>query len=622
MLTTFKINEPDVIHQLFEQEVVVVDLRTGAYFSLNAVGAAIWMALAEQAASIDELVVMLPPEWRISTEHFAQELQDFIDQLLSHDLIQPAPEQAEPIARARVPSTSPIVESAVYETPMLRKHNDLQDLFLLDPVHEVDPSGGWPYRQEGDQRLVLEASSDPDVMAGTLAEEGVLINRASGVYALLGPAALALWRTLRHAPVSLKSGPFADSLQLGGFAVPVHDAGAAAQAVPIEPPAEPLNLLHDLEDTMRPWIPIPRPGPTPATSADESSDLVDGLEAYAAAVASRLGRAPTTRHYRIGGRTITLRTIPGQDGETLGTALIHRVIPDPGAPPDLTINVFRASDLPVHAPLARLLLGLHGNWTEWCGPRGEVLSLQSGDVTGHFDPGTRLLTVLERSSRRAWQVKRDDTPLPFWEIGSPLRFLFHEWFADQGLQMLHGACVGTAHGGVLLAGKGGVGKSTTALLCAAAGLHYVGDDYCLADPGRGWIHSLYATGKITTANDFQRLPELRGRAINADAFERGGTAKAVVSAAELWPDRLAEALPLRALLVPQVELTAPTGLVPCSAGEALLALLPSTVGQLPAAGEADCRRLVALCEGVPSFRLRLGPDSSAVPGLLSALLAS
>ena len=619
MQSRFRINEPDVIHQLFEQEVVVVDLRTGAYFSLNAVGAAIWMALAEHPASSDELMAMLHPHWMVPSDVFARELREFIDQLLGHELILPARQQDEPFDKAQ--SASLNLAGGDYEAPMIRKHNDLQELFLLDPVHEVDPSGGWPYRQEGGQCLVLEASRDRDVMAGTLAEAGVLINRACGVYALLDPEALALWRTLCRAPVRLESGPFADSLQLGGFALPGHDASAAAQAVPVDPPAEPLHLLHDLEDTMRPWLPIPRPGLTPATSGDESRDLVAGLEAYVAAVASRLGRTPTTRHYRIGGRAIALRTIPGQEGETLGRALIHRAIADPGGRPDLAISVFTASDLPVHAPLARLLLGLHGNWTDWCGPRGEVLSLQGDDITGHYDPGTKLLTVLERSSGRAWQVKRDDSPLPFWEIGSPLRFLLHEWFADQGLQMVHGACVGTADGGVLLAGKGGVGKSTTALLCAAAGLRYVGDDYCLADPGRGWIHSLYATGKIKSADDVLRLPELRGRAINADSFQRGGTAKAVVSAAELWPDQLAEGLPLRAILVPQVELSAPTELMACSAGEALLALLPSTVGQLPAAGEADCRRLAALCEGVPSFRLRLGADSAAVPGLLRALLA-
>jgi hypothetical protein len=35
-----------------------------------------------------------------------------------------------------------------FRAPRLEKHTDMQDLILLDPVHEVDPQRGWPHVPE------------------------------------------------------------------------------------------------------------------------------------------------------------------------------------------------------------------------------------------------------------------------------------------------------------------------------------------------------------------------------------------------------------------------------------------------------------------------------------------
>ena len=57
--------------------------------------------------------------------------------------------------------------------------------------------------------------------------------------------------------------------------------------------------------------------------------------------------------------------------------------------------------------------------------------------------------------------------------------------------------VGTDHGGVIITGGGGAGKSTAALLCLEAGLRYLGDDYVVValDPV-ATAYSLYCTAKI------------------------------------------------------------------------------------------------------------------------------
>ena len=173
---------------------------------------------------------------------------------------------------------------------------------------------------------------------------------------------------------------------------------------------------------------------------------------------------------------------------------------------------------------------------------------------------------------------------------------------------------------MLLVGKGGSGKSTTALLCAAAGMHYAGDDYCLIDPSRAWAHSLYNTGKLKGPDDYARLPELKGLSTNPDSFERGGDGKGVYFLDEIWPDRVVAGMPLRAIVVPRITGQAASSVEPCSAFDAVVAMLPSTVAQLPAASNEDCDRMVALAEKLPAYVLHLGTDIRGIPAALTTLL--
>lgn len=55
--------------------------------------------------------------------------------------------------------------------------------------------------------------------------------------------------------------------------------------------------------------------------------------------------------------------------------------------------------------------------------------------------------------------------------------LLEEWGRKNGLLMLHGAAVGVDGKGVIIAGKGGAGKSTLSVACLMAGMDFVGDDY-------------------------------------------------------------------------------------------------------------------------------------------------
>ncbi len=63
---------------------------------------------------------------------------DFAVELEREGLVVPL---AAPAATAEVPALS---NGHVFAPPELHKYTDFQELLLLDPIHEVDQSLGWP----------------------------------------------------------------------------------------------------------------------------------------------------------------------------------------------------------------------------------------------------------------------------------------------------------------------------------------------------------------------------------------------------------------------------------------------------------------------------------------------
>jgi hypothetical protein len=231
------------------------------------------------------------------------------------------------------------------------------------------------------------------------------------------------------------------------------------------------------------------------------------------------------------------------------------------------------------------------------------------------------LSVIDAENQTAYYLKRDQSPLPYWEIGSPFRAILHFWFSKQRVQFVHGGAVGGPNGGVLLAGKGGSGKSTAALACLDAGMSYAGDDYCaveIASPPR--LHSLYNTAKLRGPEDLNRFPHLRGRAWNPDCLTDNSGDKVTFFLSQWWPDQVQSDFPLRAILIPRITGERGTELAECSTIEALLALSPSTVALLPMSGQGDLDRIGELLSGLPRYVLRVGTDLSQIPKAIQSIL--
>ena len=374
-------------------------------------------------------------------------------------------------------------------------------------------------------------------------------------------------------------------------------------------------MYKDLRELMSPFnLRQHRAAPT---RASRTAFFLDALRDYS----SEAWKLGTERSLTVAGSKVRLRCANPVFTDDLTKALAHLASSSNAGPADLTIHIWDASTPPTDPYLATILEKLFNNWSESCGPRGELIGIHGDHVAAVYHPGPDIFSVVDRHSGHAFYLKRDQSPLPYWEIGSPFRYIFHSWFAARGLQFVHGGAVGTSAGGVLLTAKGGSGKSTTTMLCAKAGMQFAGDDYCLADPRTAYLHSLYNSSKLKGTEDLTRVPDVTGLSRNLDSFENGGFGKGIYFLSDIWKDRLSSGFPLRAILIPSVTGSVNSRLEPCTSADALMAMMPSTVAQLPAADQSDSARIAALIERLPAYHLFLGTDIEQIPPLVQEVLS-
>jgi len=96
----FRVNEPGVLCQQFDQEVAVVHLATGNYHSLSGIAAEAFLILGSAGASRDDVVAELLLRYDTSREVIEKDLSVFLEELQSQRLIVPAREGAPRVIKA------------------------------------------------------------------------------------------------------------------------------------------------------------------------------------------------------------------------------------------------------------------------------------------------------------------------------------------------------------------------------------------------------------------------------------------------------------------------------------------------------------------------------------------
>ena len=135
----YRIPRPRIVYEVLNTEVISIDFNTGNYYALVHVAKQIWQMI-EQSFFFDQIVRLLADHFHLELDTVRLDVAPFIEELLKEGLIEVSESENS------CGSADSIFAAAVgweYDVPKLQTYTDVQNLLLLDPIHEVT-EGGWP----------------------------------------------------------------------------------------------------------------------------------------------------------------------------------------------------------------------------------------------------------------------------------------------------------------------------------------------------------------------------------------------------------------------------------------------------------------------------------------------
>ncbi|MFM8896863.1 MAG: PqqD family protein, partial [Actinomycetales bacterium] len=131
---------PMVTHEQLDGDVIAIHLETGMYYTFDGVAADCWQGLVA-GVPIEIIADRVSDGYRIAPEVALTDVNAFIAALESERLVldDSGAAAASDAAAFEVRSG----DGRGYVAPVVQRYDDLEDLLLLDPIHEVDDAG-WP----------------------------------------------------------------------------------------------------------------------------------------------------------------------------------------------------------------------------------------------------------------------------------------------------------------------------------------------------------------------------------------------------------------------------------------------------------------------------------------------
>jgi hypothetical protein len=309
---------------------------------------------------------------------------------------------------------------------------------------------------------------------------------------------------------------------------------------------------------------------------------------------------------RIAGLPVRLRFAGTAMQECVWPAVSHLEDRQRGDEPCLSVQIWDCASTGVASPLPAEV------WND-CTPWGELTATRGSPVHASRLMDVGVYSVADLRTGRAVYWAHQAGQVPPYARAAALRSILHVWMRSRERIFLHGASVAVDGRSILLAGRGGSGKSTTALLCALQGWQFLGDDYCLASiAGPPRMHSLYNSAKLSSDQwtRFARWTE------SPHAIKDPQSGKAIVFLAYDPEISVVRKGVLRAIVLPVITAQSRTTIAEDSPVAAWKAMAPSTVLQLPGAGQQDLAAIGVLARSAPCFRVNLGSDWESIPSVL------
>lgn len=138
----FIVKNPPIVWESFGDEVVIVHLEKGTYYSVRGSAFTIWN-LINAGSAFGTIVDRLGASYEGSRAEIEKGVRELIDTMRREGLIQDDGPATENSAGTGDLHSSVSATKPMFENPQLEKYTDVEELLALDPIHDAD-AAGWP----------------------------------------------------------------------------------------------------------------------------------------------------------------------------------------------------------------------------------------------------------------------------------------------------------------------------------------------------------------------------------------------------------------------------------------------------------------------------------------------
>lgn len=137
-----QLDSSNIAKEVFDNELVMINIPLGKYYSVRGSTGVRVLEILEQPVTRQQIVQAVTAEYEVGEEQAAAEVEAFILQLEEESLVTASQENAGAVIAAGA-------GKQVYASLALEVYDDMQELILLDPVHDVESFKGWPQKKDG-----------------------------------------------------------------------------------------------------------------------------------------------------------------------------------------------------------------------------------------------------------------------------------------------------------------------------------------------------------------------------------------------------------------------------------------------------------------------------------------
>lgn len=140
MENIYKVASSAIIHELLDNEVIIANLDTGIYYSLREIAVPFWQLLTSDC-HLPKIITLISEKYSLNPQDISATLSDFVNQLIDENLL------ACVTTENHYSDTPALLWPTEFHIPQLEKYEEMKDLLMLDPIHEVDEQG-WPSKSQ------------------------------------------------------------------------------------------------------------------------------------------------------------------------------------------------------------------------------------------------------------------------------------------------------------------------------------------------------------------------------------------------------------------------------------------------------------------------------------------